>query len=956
MKRLMIVLTTWIITIGIIIIAVRLFLDPKLKEIIETKGSVAINGTLQVGNVSSQFWPMGLRLSHVLVSRSVPGVSKTNLKIESVIIDVDAFQLIKKIAALRIKILKPQVIHESLAIAAATPQTTYVTTTVNVPADSLAQFFELALNLAVQDGRIEYKSPTQNLVVEDFNFLLDMPTLKSEWKTKLGADIIYGAYKVPVFIEGVLKSEGELLKFSKIKTNVSGIDIFLTGDVNIQSYATKLQAETRIPQIEALHAPIDTGCAKIKSGGLDIKINVAAAELFTSLAIDGQVKIQKLKAELIKCNLQSAQLNGPADLESEVLFKYGKTLSFEKLKLQADLSNLDIKYQELFKKQAQKILQLEVDLTQTGDKFYLRTANMVLDKFRMKAKGMLSYLPGTASDFEVDLAKTNLKGLEELFPILASQPVEGDVELATRVRGDLNRPTDLNVDLNPITLQNIKAAVAWQNADKTMSIKGPIALNLQGNLKVQGTQLQSAHLNANINLNKLNITSPFFVKSDQNILSLDFDSEQSQNKIFIRRGSVLLPGGTIWLTGTVASPQQPVLNLFFKTQKFRLDPLLRMIPAMKAYKISGTTDANLTLGGQYDFAMGIEKSPLNMKGKVSLFLDEVVSTPKAPPAPVKAGSTSIATPTSSEPFLSPWPIYKNSNIQIVSNIKNIKYGDLYIRGVNTTHSFIGGRLLSSGTIQSLFGGRLQLQSSSYNMIERAPTLDFSGRAENLQIGQAVTWVSPAWKDLVRGSANGSFQFTIVHPSVMDYLKLSKGVGAAEIKNGFLSTLSFDQMANEKISKIPGLSSRSDIKLNSKGATGDMSALFTLSDGKINFSKFVVLTPEKNEMRAKGWLDLNKTLDMSADIYLSDPPVRGSVREANSDPTGRLMLPIKISGNIFSPSIDVTNDTIKVLLEKTARLEAAKLQKKASQEIQKQGQKLGNDLKKEAEKKLKDLFK
>jgi hypothetical protein len=264
--------------------------------------------------------------------------------------------------------------------------------------------------------------------------------------------------------------------------------------------------------------------------------------------------------------------------------------------------------------------------------------------------------------------------------------------------------------------------------------------------------------------------------------------------------------------------------------------------------------------------------------------------------------------------------------------------------------------LSSGSIHTIFSGQIYLKDSSISLIEKSPTLTFSGTAQGIQIGQAVAWVSPEWKDLMRGAASGGFTFKIIHRSIKDYLQQSSGEGNFQIKNGFLSTLSFDQMANEKISKIPGLSSRSDLKINSKGAAGDMLGVFSLGSGKMNFPRFEILTPEKNEMKAKGWVALDKTLDMTADLYLSDPPVKGSVREANSDATGRLIVPAKISGGVFSPSIDITNDTVKIMLEKTAKLEGARLQQKATQEVQKQGQKAAEDLKKEAEKKLKGLFK
>lgn len=961
-KFLIATLVTWVL-IGIAaVVTAKVYLDPYLKQLIEQKGSEAINGKISISSAETHFIPLSLVIKGLDLSQSTQSNAKLKVTVPETEISIHVLKLLKKTAAIQVKLVSPRIEFEKLVTLEASKKTESSNSTDASTGASLFKQLQqkpylLALNFTILDGVILYKSPEQSIELNDIDIMVDMPSPQSEWIAKAGSDINYGAYKVPVFIQTQLQVEKDLLVFTNTKANISGVDLALSGAVNLETLAAKIELDSKIPQIESLHAPVDTGCAKLKSGSIDLKINAETKESFSSPTAFGKIHLQKVKTTLA-CDIQSAVLNGSADIDTELQFKYGPALSFDKLKFKSDLSAVEIKYKDLFRKSEKKVFYVDIEASQSDEKVYLKDSTVTLDKFKIKANGLISYAKGSISDIGITLAKTDLKGLEEMFPILASQPVEGEAELSAKIKGDLTSPMDLDVDINPLSLRNIKASFAWQSGQDKLAkkLKGPMGLNISGMLKAHGAELQNAKLLINLDLSKFEIQTPYFIKTAQNILTLNIEAEHKQNKVFIKNGVIQLPGGAVKVTGSLSSPQKPILDFNFKTERTRIEPLIKLMPAMNGYKVIGTADANVTLIGQYDFTGGVEKSPLSMKGQIKLFFDDI-TTPIKPKTPVpKSGEVANEGTVTSEPILESWPLYKNSNIQISSNIKHIKYDSLLISGVSTNHSFVAGKLLSSGSIQSLFGGKFLLKNSSYNLLEKSPTLDFAGSAQNLQIDQAVTWLSNEWKDLMRGAASGQFQFKIIHSSIKDHLKASKGSGQFEIKNGFLSTLSFDQMANEKISKIPGLSSRTDLKLNSKGAAGDMSASFDLALGKVNFSKFNIITPEKNEMRARGWVDLDKSIDLSADVFLSDPPVKGSVREANSDASGRLVVPIRISGNVFSPQLDITNDTAKVLLEKTAKLEASKLQKKFTVEAQKQGQKLGNDLKNEAEKKLKNLFK
>jgi hypothetical protein len=176
-------------------------------------------------------------------------------------------------------------------------------------------------------------------------------------------------------------------------------------------------------------------------------------------------------------------------------------------------------------------------------------------------------------------------------------------------------------------------------------------------------------------------------------------------------------------------------------------------------------------------------------------------------------------------------------------------------------------------------------------------------------------------------------------------------GKAEIQNGYVSTASLDSMVNAKLSGIPGLGDKA--KVSTGGMAAEIATNFEVAAGVARLSEFFAVTPRKDEMRLAGTLDLAFNADMKGEARLVDAPVRGAVREANSDEQGRLVVPIVFRGNLKNPSVDIANETIERMLAKTATHEANKLKDKAVNEGKK---KLEEEAKKAGQDLLKGIFK
>ena len=151
-------------------------------------------------------------------------------------------------------------------------------------------------------------------------------------------------------------------------------------------------------------------------------------------------------------------------------------------------------------------------------------------------------------------------------------------------------------------------------------------------------------------------------------------------------------------------------------------------------------------------------------------------------------------------------------------------------------------------------------------------------------------------------------------------------GDAEVHNGYLSTASFDGLVNEKLKGIPGVGDKA--KISTGGMTADIHTSFRVAGGTATLQNFLATTPKQDEMRLNGSMNLAFDCDLTGEAHLASAPVSGPFREANSDPQGRLVVPVRFHGNLKSPQADMAAGAIEAMLKKTALLEATKLKDKA----------------------------
>lgn len=425
--------------------------------------------------------------------------------------------------------------------------------------------------------------------------------------------------------------------------------------------------------------------------------------------------------------------------------------------------------------------------------------------------------------------------------------------------------------------------------------------------------------------------------------------------------SLNLPYGRLGLEGDVHDVlKAPRLRLNLKAQGINLARMRSSLPALKDYEISGEAEAGIQFQGTYFAEGGLKKSPLQAKGSIDLHMPSYKFTSAEDSGAgqkQKDSGSSTTTTQPLEPVLPNWPLLRAS--QVTSNVRIDKFlfNDLEILGLSLRGVYDKGQLSGSAKVGRLFSGGVDINSFDLNLFEVSQPIKAQARWSGIQLQEVMSWLSDEYKDLGRGSFSGRTQAETPWPGAPDFLNQLQARGSLELKDGFFSTVQFDQMANETLAKIPQIGSSQSV--NTGGARMDIKSQYHLAQGRLHFRELQVNTPAQDELKAEGYLGFDRNIRFSGVAYLKNPPIRGVVREANSDDQGRLVLPIEIQGNLMSPRLSFAQTTIQTLLTNTLNYEKQRttqqLQKQAEDRLRQEVEKGKEKLEEQVKDRLRGIF-
>lgn len=271
--------------------------------------------------------------------------------------------------------------------------------------------------------------------------------------------------------------------------------------------------------------------------------------------------------------------------------------------------------------------------------------------------------------------------------------------------------------------------------------------------------------------------------------------------------------------------------------------------------------------------------------------------------------------------------------------------------------FDKGQLLGEMQVKKAFGGGLKLNNLRMDL-DKLPT-PISGRAQisGLNIADAISWSMPQHKGMVKGFLTGVFDLKTIFPGHGDMLRSSLSEGKWNIDSFFLSTLQIDEMVNSQINRVPGLRNKKDVK--SGGVKALLKTYYKYNRGLLTFKGLEFLTPENNELKADGQLDLDQNIKIKGVVMVDGVSMRAEIKSCLADKNGRLEIPIEYLGKITEPKLSSANKTVAKLAQRyiscSTQRELKKVETKIKKEAQKELKKHGSRFEKDLKSKFKDLF-
>ncbi len=656
-------------------------------------------------------------------------------------------------------------------------------------------------------------------------------------------------------------------------------------------------------------------------------------------------------------------LTGPVSFNGKLSYKQGQNqLPSGTFAVGVSLGSALLKYQDVLDKPPQIPLQFSAQGTLNETQVQISLARLDLATISATADGWIALAPNNLSQIKVSLAPSSLTGLERFIPSARSTPLQGTVAGALQIEGSLHDPEKFKAQVRGLKVSDLFATLAVDRKD--VKIVGPLRGHLEVDASLTGDSVEAALGKLSLDLTGLQIKSTgIFQKPSAATLKLQSNIRKVESGIQLDSTALELASSQLLVSGLIRNPKRPHAQLEIQIPQVDLKQISEFYQPLAPFGLEGLAQARFKVEGTWDRALGVMKSPIQLTGALSgrikkisthSFLSPAIETSNqtAPENKIKdAGSSQNkkSEPNSARSFVERTPLLERLRVTYSVTIDELEHLELVGKKLNINGSVDRGAVAFTIAAGSLFGGSAELKAQAALFDGNTP-VKFQTATKGLRIEQLLDWASPNWKGTVAGQLTGSLTGVapyVLQPALLERISVQ---GQAEVASATLATLPLQTLISDRLKSIPGVVQ--SIKMPSIVPTGQISSKFSFEGGKVDFLELVNRHSDGTEVSLKGRIGLDKSMDMTGDAKLASVNVEGPFRKANSDGQGRLIVPLVLKGTLTSPSLEIVDSALKVMLQKTAEYEAkkaaAQLQQKAQDEVKKQAEEATKRIKKSAE--------
>lgn len=930
-------------------------LEPKLKELVVQKGGAALNAEIKLGEFSLRsLVPLTVSFRQVEISRP-DGTLKAVFPQGSVEIDLPS--LLTSFPTIcfrtRLSLEDPSV---RIVRASATPESQ-----VEGESSRSSSFLKVikwvrldtGVDLQISRGQLDIQQrsfdqnqareqPPENRVqLKGISVLFRQERIfrnQSPMFLSFQAMLEYRSplvnLSVPISLDSKeIYTTPEQVDVKLINVNFGGLLAAAGGTTNFSPLEHNWVVKFQVPEINQIKVPPQFLPPGIWSGELSGKIHFAQKPQSPPyFAVQGLVRGLRGDTEF---QSEVLQLKGAVAMDALLDAVYFQSWDIKELTSTLDLSGANLRYLDWFQKSNSDRLRIELAAKQMGKEFKIEKGELEFNRLLAHLHGSVQTEPGQSSSLELSIPPLNLEGFEAFFPFLKKQPLRGLLEVQAQVKGDLFNPAKIKLNVNPLRLKGLATTLNYTNQKKRIHVGGPLHVNAEAQLTAEGTHLQTAKASVAVEMAGMSIVNgDVFRKQRGDPLSIRLSANQSGDQIVVRQLNFLHPAGSFSGVGSIRQPQRPEFNFTVDVEDLKMAPLAQMIPQLTTFGLNmGSIKGKVNAQGIYDFAQGMSKSPVSLRGELKAQLGKIHIP--APDRNAKEKSTPGSTSSESAPaFLPNWPLFASSRLQLEGGVAQLSWGKEEMGRTRIDALYDKGLLTGQLSIRSFFGGPLQISKLEVPLLQANPRMRVKADIDKLRLDRAANWWNPEkYGNRVKGLLSLHGELESPRPGFGEWMNAIRAQGDLTINDFFVSTLDLDNKINSALSRLHQGNSRQIV--DSKGVALSLRSKFKANNGQIGIKDFLLTSPENNEVALNGTSNFDLLGALDGELRLVHTSISGSLLAANSDSQGRLVIPVEMRGNLLNPTLSVAKATIEKMLLRTLEYEKSKAVKELNKTVQKE---------------------
>jgi hypothetical protein len=357
--------------------------------------------------------------------------------------------------------------------------------------------------------------------------------------------------------------------------------------------------------------------------------------------------------------------------------------------------------------------------------------------------------------------------------------------------------------------------------------------------------------------------------------------------------------------------------------------------------------------GKISFAKKLFMNAFYFDSKMSVYMPSIQWVQSTSGQPVTNASPSSTQAKEWPPLLPDWPIFKNSKAQLTAKIDHLRWNEINLTQVQSQTQLENETLQSKVSAQQAPGNFELNLKIPLNMA--GPNLEFEAKIKQISINPLVKMFSQSFKDYVSsGALTGDFKGTTSLPGSPSFLERIQLNSQFQIQNAKIS-FPLDQLIFEKLKSFPQILLGELKPWQPPPTPVEIHSVAMVKQAQVHLDKFNLKSGNSFEVVGNGQIRITDLLtQMELNAFLSQVPFGGSMREANSDSLGRVIVPVTFQGPLSQLSAQIGVNAIQTMVKNTAQLETKKAQSRAKNALDTEVKKATGQYQKEMEKRLEDF--